>query len=145
MCLLFLFLLRTHWLLNVRDNWHADNDFFVSWMRIQDGLSGLRGWQWIFIIEGIPTIVMCIVAFFVLPDFPAKAKFLTPAERDLTMKRLQVDAGPANETEFSWEQFWAAFKDWKVYLHMAIGFFHAIPYAALGLSIPSIVEGFNFE
>ncbi|KAI9241726.1 MAG: major facilitator superfamily domain-containing protein [Podila humilis] len=110
-----------------------------------DGVSGLRGWQWIFIIEGIPTLVMCVVAFFVLPDFPANAKFLTPAERDLTMKRLQADAGPANETEFTWEQFWAAFKDWKVYLHMSIGFFHAIPHAALGLSIPSIVEGFNFD
>ncbi|KAG0359481.1 hypothetical protein BG005_000709 [Podila minutissima] len=110
-----------------------------------DGLSGLRGWQWIFIIEGLPTIILCIVAFFVLPDFPATATFLTSAERGLTMKRLQADAGPANETEFTWDQFWAAFKDWKVYLHMLIGFFHAVPHAALGLSIPSIVEGFNFD
>lgn len=145
MCLLFssfFFLLRLQWYVVI------DMQIFISFvnrMRIQDGLSGLRGWQWIFIIEGLPTIILCIVAFFVLPDFPATATFLTSAERGLTMKRLQADAGPANETEFTWDQFWAAFKDWKVYLHMLIGFFHAVPHAALGLSIPSIVEGFNFE
>ncbi|KAF9547169.1 hypothetical protein EC957_008851 [Mortierella hygrophila] len=106
-----------------------------------DGLHGLHGWQWIFIIEGIPTIVVCIIAFVYLPNFPETSTFLTPAERALTIKRLTVDAGPGDESHFSWVQFWAAFKDWKVYMHILIAFLHGIPFASLGLFIPSIVQG----
>ena len=37
-----------------------------------DGLRGLHGWQWIFIIEAIPTLLFGILTYFVLPDYPAK-------------------------------------------------------------------------
>ncbi|OAQ33048.1 MFS general substrate transporter [Linnemannia elongata AG-77] len=106
-----------------------------------DGLHGLQGWQWIFIIEGIPTIVVCFLAFIYLPDFPATSTFLTPTERALTIKRLAVDAGPGDEPHFSWVQFRAAFKDWKVHMHMLIAILQGIPFASLGLFIPSIVQG----
>jgi MFS family permease len=39
-----------------------------------DGINGLHGWQWIFIIEAIPTLVLAIVAYFFLPDFPENSK-----------------------------------------------------------------------
>ncbi|KAF9125172.1 hypothetical protein BGW39_007611 [Mortierella sp. 14UC] len=110
-----------------------------------EGLHGLAGWQWIFIIEGIPTIVVCFIAFIYLPDFPATSTFLTPAERALTIKRLAVDTGPGIEPHFSWVQFWAAWKDWKVHVHMLIAILHGIPFAALGLFIPSIVQGFGYD
>ncbi|KAG9064148.1 hypothetical protein KI688_003334 [Linnemannia hyalina] len=66
-------------------------------------------------------------------------------ERDLTIKRLAVEAGPGDESHFSWVQFWAAFKDWKVHMHMLIAFLHGIPFASLGLFIPSIVQGFGYD
>ncbi|KAH7049901.1 major facilitator superfamily domain-containing protein [Linnemannia elongata] len=110
-----------------------------------DGLHGLQGWQWIFIIEGIPTIVVCFLAFIYLPDFPATSTFLTPTERALTIKRLAVDAGPGDEPHFSWVQFRAAFKDWKVHMHMLIAILQGIPFASLGLFIPSIVQGFGYD
>ncbi|KAF9141207.1 hypothetical protein BGX30_005266 [Mortierella sp. GBA39] len=80
-------------------------------------------------------------AFVYLPNFPETSTFLTPAEQTLTIKRLAVDAGPGDESHFSWVQFWAAFKDWKVHMYMLIVFLQGIPFASLGLFIPSIVQG----
>ncbi|KAG0238784.1 major facilitator superfamily domain-containing protein [Mortierella sp. GBAus27b] len=106
---------------------------------------GLHAWQWIFIIEGIPTILCALLAWVVLPDFPETSTFLTPAEKALCIQRLEADAGPATDREFSWKQFWAAFQDWKVYGHMAMGFLHSVAFASLGLFVPSITMGFGFD
>ena len=46
-----------------------------------DGLLGLHGWQWMYIAEGVPTILIGIVTFFVLTDKPEQAKFLTAEEK----------------------------------------------------------------
>jgi ACS family tartrate transporter-like MFS transporter len=46
-----------------------------------DGLLGLSGWQWLFLVEGLPALLLGIVFFFCLPDTPADAPWLTPDER----------------------------------------------------------------
>jgi len=51
-----------------------------SWiMAHMAGIGGLRGWQWLFLIEGAPAIALGVAAYFVLPDGPANARFLSPA------------------------------------------------------------------
>ncbi|KAF9435583.1 hypothetical protein BGZ76_005957 [Entomortierella beljakovae] len=109
------------------------------------GDGGLEAWQWIFILEGVPTILCAIMAYFLLPDFPATSKFLTEEEKELTIKRLKIDAGPATSTEFSWQQFYAVYKDWKVYFHMCIAFLHSCALMSLSLFVPSITLGFGFD
>jgi ACS family tartrate transporter-like MFS transporter len=47
-----------------------------------DGVSGLRGWQWIFVAEGVPAVVLGVATLWFLPDRPAEAKWLAPAERE---------------------------------------------------------------
>ncbi|KAF8979857.1 hypothetical protein BGZ46_004952 [Entomortierella lignicola] len=110
-----------------------------------NGVAGLHAWQWIFILEGLPTIICAILAYFLLPDFPETSTFLTPEEKALTIKRLEIDAGPATSTEFSWQQFRSVFTDWKVYCHTTIGFLHTISLMSLALFIPSITLGFGFN
>ena len=46
-----------------------------------DGQLGLRGWQWLFLVEGLPAVLLGIVFFFFLPDSPAHAPWLTEDER----------------------------------------------------------------
>lgn len=58
-----------------------------------EGKAGIRGWQWLFIIEGAITVFIAIWSFFILPDFPHNSKMLTPAERKLAVQRLADDAG----------------------------------------------------
>lgn len=54
-----------------------------------EGTSGLRGWRWLFIIEGVATIVWAIAASFILLDFPANTKRLTDRERKIAIARLR--------------------------------------------------------
>jgi ACS family tartrate transporter-like MFS transporter len=49
---------------------------------------GLSGWRWLFLLEGLPAIVLGIVTFFVLPDWPADARWLPRQERDWITNRL---------------------------------------------------------
>ena len=46
-----------------------------------DGVGGKPGWAWIFILEGLLTVVCAVASFWILEDFPDTAKFLTETER----------------------------------------------------------------
>src|SRR5882762_5360612 len=54
-----------------------------------DGAMGLRGWQWLFIIEGIPSVVLGIVTWFYLTDRPAKANWLTSEQKAWLSAKLE--------------------------------------------------------
>jgi ACS family tartrate transporter-like MFS transporter len=56
-----------------------------------DGLAGLRGWQWIFILEAIPALVLSVVIFIVLRDSPAQAEWLADDERAWLVKRQDAE------------------------------------------------------
>ncbi|KAG2222458.1 hypothetical protein INT45_013371 [Circinella minor] len=109
-----------------------------------DGLRGLRGWQWIFIIEAIPTLLFGILTYFVLPDYPAKTSFLNEREREIIVRRIIEDAGPATETHFSWNQVIQAFLDWKVYAYSLSYICGAICVYSLAMFMPSIVQGMGY-
>lgn len=111
----------------------------------QNTLRNSAGWQWIFILEGLPTILLTAVVLLYLPDFPETAWFLNQEEKELAIRRLRIDAGPATQTTFSWNQCRLAFTDWKVYMHMVIYICHLTPLYAFALFMPSIVVGFHFE
>jgi MFS transporter, ACS family, tartrate transporter len=56
-----------------------------------DGIGGLQGWQWLFIIEAAPAVLLGIVTFFYLTDRPADAQWLDADERDWLSKRLETE------------------------------------------------------
>ncbi|KAI8074191.1 major facilitator superfamily domain-containing protein [Gongronella butleri] len=109
------------------------------------GLQGLAGWQWIFIIEALPTLVFGFATYFVLPDVPRRAKFLTDREREIVVRRLVEDAGPATEEHFSWRQFRYAFIDYKVYMHALVYICGSTPLYSLSLFMPSIIQGMGYQ
>ncbi|KAI9276867.1 major facilitator superfamily domain-containing protein [Phascolomyces articulosus] len=110
-----------------------------------EGIRGLHGWQWIFIIEALPTLALATITYFVLPNVPENSKVLTERERAYVMGRLKKDAGPATETHFSMKQFWMAFTDWKIYAHSLIYIAGSIPLYSMSLFLPSIIKGMGFE
>lgn len=69
-----------------------------------NGVRGMAGWRWIFILEGLATIIIAIVSSLILPSDLSSAKFLTPEERDFAVRRFQSDdvtylKGPATEAQ----------------------------------------------
>jgi ACS family tartrate transporter-like MFS transporter len=56
-----------------------------------DGVSGLSGWQWLFLFEGVPTILVGISVLFILADGPDTASWLTSEERTWLKSELQKD------------------------------------------------------
>ena len=57
-----------------------------------DGTFGLRGWQWLFILEGLPTVLLGIICLFILTDKPAQASWLTAEQREWLTGRMQAEA-----------------------------------------------------
>jgi ACS family tartrate transporter-like MFS transporter len=68
------------------------------------GVLGLSGWQWLFLVEGLPAVILSGVFLWALPDSPAKAKWLTPAERAslaAVLARDEVQAAAAEAEAWS--------------------------------------------
>jgi len=75
----------------------------------------------VFILEGIATVVVAIVAFFAIYDFPETASFLTEEEREYVVHRLKYDGtNVAMDNEFRWKYVRQAFCDWQIYLSLFI-------------------------
>jgi MFS family permease len=62
--------------------------------------AGLSGWQWLFILEGIPAVVVGVMVWFWLPDYPQTSQWLTPEERAFAVKRLGPYAPSMSEKHF---------------------------------------------
>ncbi|MDY7546701.1 MFS transporter [Glaciimonas sp. CA11.2] len=60
-------------------------------LHAMSGSHGLAGWQWLFFLEGIPTVILGVMAFFYLDDKIADAKWLSPAQRTMLEKNLAAD------------------------------------------------------
>jgi sugar phosphate permease len=57
-----------------------------------DGHAGLRGWQWLFIVSGLPAVLLAAPTLLVLPDGPAKARWLSRSDREWLLRRLEAEA-----------------------------------------------------
>ncbi|KAJ8469685.1 hypothetical protein ONZ45_g16812 [Pleurotus djamor] len=116
--------------------------FAISFM---SGTAGLLGWSWIFILEGIATVVVGVVSFLVLVDFPATATFLTPEERAFIIHKKKYDNSSVGEDEnFSVSHICAALSDWQVWLHILVYFSIVGPLYGITLFLPSIVSSFGY-
>lgn len=80
------------------------------------GLANLSGWQWLFILEGIPAIIVGVVVYFYLPDYPETAKFLTPEEREFAAKRMGPHAPKGTDKHFDKADFFATIKAWQFWV-----------------------------
>lgn len=89
------------------------------------GIGGLEGWRWIFLIEGMATVVLGFSAFWLLPDAPDTAKFLTAGERKMLCDSLRADTGTTSgeldlHDKFHWPTIKAAFLDWKIWVAVIV-------------------------
>ena len=82
-----------------------------------DGIGGKPGWAWIFILEGLITVVAGALSFFIIQDFPDSAKFLTEEERTVVIRRLQEDDQfSAAGEKLKLKYIWQSLVDWKTWV-----------------------------
>ncbi|KAL4241787.1 MFS transporter superfamily protein [Abortiporus biennis] len=111
-----------------------------------DGIGGKPGWAWIFILEGLFTIVCAIASFFILQDFPDTAKFLNKAERVWVIRRLQEDMKfSAGGERFHWKYVKQCLGDWKTWVAMVIYMGFDGPLFAFSLFTPTIINQLGFK
>lgn len=84
-----------------------------------DGVAGVAGWRWVYIIEGIFSFLVAPVIWFGLPNDPSNAYFLTDDEKRMMKIRAIQRAQYMGSEEFSWEEIRIGLKDPKLYLRYA--------------------------
>ena len=80
------------------------------------GIAGYDGWRWIFIIEGLATIIVALVLRVFIVDWPETSKFLNDEERSMLLRRIQDDSGEAKMDRLDRNARRRAFGDWKIYV-----------------------------
>ena len=114
-----------------------------------DGTLGLRGWQWIFIIEAIPAVLLAFVVFKLMADRPALATWLSQEEKDWLEGELQAERSRV-ESAGRLTMLQALF-DWRVLVLSAIyltcvtasyGVVFFLPQIVKGLGLSNLMTGF---
>jgi MFS transporter, ACS family, tartrate transporter len=112
-------------------------------LQFLDGANGLHGWQWLFMLEGIPSVLMGVVFLAVLVDKPSAAKWLSAEERDLIHRRLEEDeAGKENGGRHSIAH---AFSDARVWALAVVYLCGGMCLYAINFWMPTIIQEFGIN
>jgi D-galactonate transporter len=110
-------------------------------MNTFDGLSGLEGWQWMFVIEAIPALIIGVVTLFYLDNSVRSATWLDESEKQVIERAIREDS--AHKENHG--PVWAAFKDPKVWLMCGIYFCFVMGQYALTFWMPTFVKSTGID
>jgi sugar phosphate permease len=116
-----------------------------------DGLAGLEGWRWIFIIEGIASVVVGVLTFPLLVDSPAlSSTWLTPDEIKYLRLRQEAQRGnsaraTAAEQSRKWQIAKTVILDWQIYLQMLIYWSNSAVNYGMKFTMPQIIKNMGFS
>ncbi|WP_321872435.1 MFS transporter [Burkholderia ubonensis] len=103
-----------------------------------DGALGLHGWQWLFVIEGIPAILLAFVVWTRLPDRPSTAPWLAP-ETGRALERALAAEQDAGAASHGGHAFGAALRDRQIWLAIFVYFCHQLTIYTVIFFLPGII------
>lgn len=107
-------------------------------MHTFEGVAGMKGWQWMFIVEGLPACALGLVAYFYLQDGPASAKWLTPAQKNIITEDLAKSVSvKKNGGEHSYMD---AIRDPKLYWLSGMGIAVLVSTGGVFFWLPTIIR-----
>ncbi|KAF9449671.1 MFS general substrate transporter [Macrolepiota fuliginosa MF-IS2] len=109
-----------------------------------EGVGGLHGWQWIFCLEGIVTVLVAFLGYFIMHDYPETAHFLTPSERQIVIAMLKEDQ-QGQATHYDFKFVLQAMGDYKTFVQVGIYIGLLIPVYATALFTPTIVNQLGYS
>ena len=102
-----------------------------------DQIGGLRGWQWLFLLEALPSVLLGVLAFWVLPNTYHQAKWLSAEEKALLQQQLHADASQASHSP---RRFRDGFFNIKVWMLGGIDFSILLSAYAMGFWMPTLIR-----
>ena len=103
-----------------------------------DHVGGLRGWQWLFVLEGFPAAILGVIAMYYLTDRPERAHWLSEDERDWLS--AQVSGEEAHRQEHHGMTLWKAALDRRVWLLTLVYFAVAGASNSIGFYLPKFIQ-----
>lgn len=118
---------------------------FSGWIldHFAAGQHGLAGWQWMFLIQGLPTVVLGILAVFLLSDGYQKAAWLSDSERQLIARDLAADA--ASRPSTTGDSVWAVLTNPLIWTFGFVYFCIQSGVYAINFWLPSIIKNLGFD
>jgi MFS family permease len=106
-----------------------------GWLLGMDGIAGIAGWQWLFIIEGLPVVLIGISLLWLLADKPEDVSWLSDDERRIVRERLEAERRPREIRHFA-----VAIRDVRVILLSLVQFGFLVGSYAVGIFLPLMLR-----
>ncbi|EKM77389.1 hypothetical protein AGABI1DRAFT_122128 [Agaricus bisporus var. burnettii JB137-S8] len=107
--------------------------------------AAISSWRILFIIEGIPPVLLALLTLFYLPNRPEVTSFFNERERELALERINRDSTADTGATVNKEHIWMAFKDWRIYIAGVIYFGLNGALASISAFLPTIVQTLGFN
>ncbi|KFY48769.1 hypothetical protein V495_01049 [Pseudogymnoascus sp. VKM F-4514 (FW-929)] len=114
---------------------------------ITSGHSALENWRLLFLVEGLPTVILAFVAFYIMPDSPEKARFLNDEEKEAARARAirQVGTEGAERVgHLNYKEIGLALMDVKNWITALMYFSCNVSFSSLPVFLPTILTGMHF-
>lgn len=108
-----------------------------------DGFLGMHGYQWMFLIEGLPAVLLCFWVWFRLPDGPQEANWMTQEEKDLLLDVLESEDTGEKTSHTGLRALGPVVKDIQIWLVVLIYFSHQIAVYSLSYFLPSMIKSYD--
>ncbi|KAK2463121.1 hypothetical protein APHAL10511_004776 [Amanita phalloides] len=110
-----------------------------------NGRRGIAGWSWIFIIEGSVTLLLGILAYLFIPEFPDRNTFLTSQQTAIVLKRIEEDRGDSIPDPLTRQKLLFYLSDWTLWASGIMFMCASMPAYALAYYISIILTGMGWS
>ncbi|GAB7355534.1 hypothetical protein MBLNU459_g6016t1 [Dothideomycetes sp. NU459] len=122
----------------------AFNGLLATLFSKMHGVGGYAGWRWIFIMEGLITIVVSVLSVFVIVPFPEQNKSFTAEEKSVILARIARDGIQEDESEKGWRRVVTACSDVKVWLAILVYFGAEENASGVVAFQPTVLKGLGY-
>lgn len=109
------------------------------------GFLGFTGWQWMFVIEGLPAVLLAIVVWKILPDKPSEAKWLSDDDKNVLEQQLRSEDDGQQSEKADLRALWVVMKDPMIWLIIVVYFTHQVAVYSLSYFLPSMIKSYSPE